>query len=85
MEPLKRHLKTVRRLHDRAIQEGYAGVELPDALARKYPAAPLDWGWQYVSPAPNPSIDPRSGIRRRTTRVSVRRQRRAPNEEGPGR
>ncbi len=62
---LQQHLVVVRRCHERAMQEGYGGVELPDALARKYPNAPFDWGWQYVFPAKGSSVDPRSGIRRR--------------------
>ena len=32
---------------------------------KKYPKATYEWGWQYVFPAPQPSIDPRSGVRRR--------------------
>jgi hypothetical protein len=38
---------------------------LPHALARKYPNAPLEWAWQYVFAADNLSIDPRSGAYRR--------------------
>ena len=38
---------------------------MPFALARKYPDADRQWGWQYVYPAAQPSIDPRSGARRR--------------------
>ena len=30
----------------------------PDALARKYPTAPKQWGWQYVFPAARRSVDP---------------------------
>jgi len=40
-------------------------VELPYALARKYPNAPFAWGWQYVFPADDYSVDPRSGHTRR--------------------
>jgi integrase len=40
-------------------------VELPDALARKYPRAHLELSWQYVFPAPKPSRDPRTGVYRR--------------------
>jgi len=40
-------------------------VEVPGALARKYPKAPFDWGWQYVFPADDYSTDPRSGHVRR--------------------
>lgn len=42
-----------------------AGVYLPDALARKYPQAPASWSWFWVFPAPEHSLDPRSGVRRR--------------------
>ena len=40
-------------------------VELPGALARKYPKAPYEWKWQYVFPAADFSTDPRSGAVRR--------------------
>jgi len=40
-------------------------VEVPDALARKYPTAPFQWGWQYVFAADDFSQDPRSGHIRR--------------------
>jgi integrase len=40
-------------------------VYLPDALARKYPNAAKEWGWQYVFPSGKLSIDPRSGKVRR--------------------
>ncbi len=35
-------------------------VEVPGALARKYPNAPWEWRWQYVFAADNYSEDPRS-------------------------
>jgi integron integrase len=65
VEPLKRHLENVKLQHERAMQEGYGGVELPFALARKYPNATYEWGWQYAFPALKPSRDPRSGAFRR--------------------
>jgi len=40
-------------------------VEVPYALARKYPNAPWEWRWQYVFAADNFSEDPRSGHVRR--------------------
>jgi integron integrase len=63
--PLQRQLCQVRDSHRRAINLGFAGVELPDALDRKYANAPIDIGWQYVFPAPRPSRDPRTGAIRR--------------------
>ena len=35
------------------------------ALEKKYPAADREWGWQYVFPATQLSVDPRSGKMRR--------------------
>jgi len=37
-------------------------VSLPRALERKYPAAGLEWPWQYLFPASRPSVDPESGL-----------------------
>jgi integron integrase len=50
-------------LRDRA--DKVAGVELPHALARKYPRAPQSWTWHWVFPQATLSVDPRSGVRRR--------------------
>jgi integron integrase len=63
--PLQSHLEKVKVLHLQAIERGFGGVELPHALARKYPSAHVDWAWQYVFPAARPSVDPRTGTRRR--------------------
>ncbi len=40
---------------------GYGRAYLPAALARKYPNADREWGWQYLFPAGRRSIDPRDG------------------------
>jgi len=48
---------------DRA--EGLPGVHMPDALDRKYPRASHTWPWQWVFAQAVPSVDPRSGLRRR--------------------
>jgi integron integrase len=63
--PLAAHLVCVRELHQRDLARGFGSVYLPDALHRKYPNAPKDWGWQWVFPASQISVDPRSGERRR--------------------
>jgi len=65
IEPLKAHLVEVRRLHERDLADGYGDVELPDALARKYPRAPYEWAWKFVFPSAKRSIDPRTGVIRR--------------------
>jgi integron integrase len=48
---------------DRAFGRG--GVELPTALASKYPAAPKEWAWFWVFPGRGLSRDPRTAIWRR--------------------
>ncbi len=63
--PLQRHLESVKTVHERDIAEGFGQVHTPYALARKYPAAAISWGWQYVFPATRRSIDPRTGVLRR--------------------
>jgi integron integrase len=65
MEPLKRQLEHARELHERDLASGHGDVELPDALARKYPKAPYEWGWKFVFPSYRLSTDPRSGVVRR--------------------
>jgi integron integrase len=62
---LKEHLELVRRLHENDLAKGYGSVYLPNALARKYPTASREWGWQYVFPSKSVSRDPRTGEKRR--------------------
>ena len=64
-EPLQTHLGKVKLLHEAELAEGFGEVWLPVALDRKYPNAGREWGWRYVFPASNRSIDPRSGKERR--------------------
>ena len=40
-----------RSCTQRICAAGYGAVHLPYALARKYPNAAREWGWQYVFPA----------------------------------
>ena len=63
--PLQAHLERVRKLHEEDLVAGYGEVYLPNALARKYPNAAREWGWQYAFPSRNLSVDPRSGVTRR--------------------
>jgi integron integrase len=62
---LQNHLAGVKTLHQQDLAQGHSEVYLPHALARKHPNAAKEWGWQYVFPARNLSVDPRSGITRR--------------------
>jgi integron integrase len=62
---LEEHLKRVKAIHRGDLEAGYGEVYLPHALARKYPNAAKEWGWQWVFPARGISVDPRSGTKRR--------------------
>src|SRR5436190_5535483 len=57
--PLQRHLGKVRAQHEQDLEERGGEVFLPEALARKYPNAALEWAWQYVFPSSRMSTDPR--------------------------
>ncbi|MFC3552455.1 integron integrase [Lysobacter cavernae] len=65
VEPLQRELERARSLHEGDLQAGFGAVHLPYALARKYPNAEREFGWQYMFPSPKRSVDPREGIERR--------------------
>jgi len=62
---LQNHLNKVKVIHQKDLAEGYGAVYLPNALARKFPNAEKEWGWQYVFPARSLSVDPLSGLTRR--------------------
>ena len=63
--PLKAHMAKVKALHLEDLAEGAGEVYLPFALDKKYANAAREWGWQYIFPSKNLSIDPRSGKTRR--------------------
>jgi len=66
---LKEALRTQRQrlvlLHEGDRKESLGGVWMPHGLSIKYPKAGLEFGWQWFFPGKNPSVDPRSGLRRR--------------------
>jgi integron integrase len=59
------HLATVRQQHEHDLASGVGWVELPWALARKYPNAGREWAWQWVFPATRFYVDRETGQRRR--------------------
>ncbi|MCK9304428.1 MAG: integron integrase [Bacteroidales bacterium] len=59
------HLKKVRALHELDLKAGCAEVFLPNALARKYKNAATQFGWYWLFPGAQPSMDPRAGKMRR--------------------
>ncbi len=62
---LAKHLEVVRAQHEADLRQGAGWVELPWALARKYPNAGRAWGWQWVFPATRMYLHQDTGQRRR--------------------
>jgi integron integrase len=62
---LRAHLVKVKALHEEDLAVGLGEVYLPFALDKKYPNAGREWGWQYIFPSKNVSVDPRSDKIRR--------------------
>jgi len=65
VQPIRDQMALAKQLHAKDLAAGLGEVYLPYALARKYPNAPRQWGWQYLFPAGNTAVDPRSGKIRR--------------------
>jgi integron integrase len=61
VEPLQRQRITAQELHARDLEQGYGEVSLPYALAKKYPGAARDVGWQFLFPAGRRGVDPEDG------------------------
>lgn len=65
VEELREQLKRAHALHESDRASGLAGVQVPEALERKYPNAGKEWGWFWVFPSERISQDPVSGVIRR--------------------
>ena len=63
--PLRQQLAHARVVHQADLASGRGRVQLPFALATKYPNANREWAWQYVFPAGMHSRDPLDGAERR--------------------
>jgi len=68
-------LLAARALWDSDRQAQREGVEVPNALAVKYPKVGQTWGWHWVFPSSTLSRDPRSGVERRHHLFEERLQR----------
>ncbi|WP_088280765.1 integron integrase [Ideonella sp. A 288] len=62
---LTEQLQRARAVWQADARAGQGGVQLPDALDRKYPRAGASWAWFWVFPQADLSVCPRTGIRRR--------------------
>ncbi len=58
-------LDSVRQQHEADLKAGMGRVPLPGAVARKYPNADREWGWQWVFPASSHYVNPETGLRHR--------------------
>ena len=65
LRPLASLLAERRRWHDKDMSLGRASVDLPHALARKYPRAGSEWPWQYVFATEGYHVNPETGEERR--------------------
>ena len=59
--PLRAHLARLRAWFEDERRRQQPGVSLPRALARKYPHAGTQWGWQYLFPSATLHRDPYAG------------------------
>jgi integron integrase len=57
---LTEHLQRVKGIHERDLAAGWGRVWLPHLLAKKYPNAPAQWGWQWVFPQTKRWRDPKT-------------------------
>jgi len=64
-DALLRQMDATRVAHAGDLDAGFGAVSLPYALARKYPNAPMQLGWQYLFPASRRAIDPLDGKEKR--------------------
>ena len=62
---LRHHIRSSLALHAQDLARGAGWVELPHALARKYPAAARSPGWQWFFPATSVYPDQETGECRR--------------------
>ena len=62
---LQGQLGTVKRIHEADLADGYGDAWLTEGFAKKIGPAARDLGWQYLFPAKQISIDPRSGKKHR--------------------
>ena len=65
VDALRRQVERVVEIHRQDLRDGFGRVYLPFALAKKYPNADREPGWQYLFPASSRAMDPRGGVEHR--------------------
>ncbi len=63
--PLQQQIEVVKHLLSLDKANGVGDVYLPHRLAQKFPSAGGSLAWQYLFPANDTAVDPRSGVVRR--------------------
>ncbi len=61
----QREIERARVIHATDLASGFGATRLPGALARKYPRAAHEFGWQFVFPSVQRAVDPLDGVVRR--------------------
>jgi len=61
VDELHRQIEVVTQLHEQDLAAGHGEVNLPNALARKYPNAGRELKWQFLFPSGRLAADPRGG------------------------
>jgi len=64
-DELEMQVRRVKQLHEVDCAQGFGEVYIAPALARKYPNACSEMGWQFLFPARNIAADPITGVMRR--------------------
>lgn len=64
-DALRLQREAALQLHARDLEAGFGEVSLPHLLARKYPNAAKEPGWQFFFPASRRGIDPLDGREKR--------------------
>ncbi len=65
VENYKQIISINNKQHQKDLKEGFGTVEMPNALARKFPNANKEFKWQYLFSMSKVSKDPKSGVVRR--------------------
>ena len=61
VEPLQKHLESVKIQHENDLKSGLGAVHLPFAFDGKHSNVAREWKWQYIFPSAKISRDPRTG------------------------
>jgi integron integrase len=64
-QSLRLQIDCVKAFHELDLAQGFGEVEMPDALARKYPNHEKSLAWQFVFCGNTRTIDPRTSVERR--------------------